>query len=222
MGRRFAMKIFSFWRSLATYRVRIALNLKGLVPEEIIEVNLMKGQQRQAEFRAVNPMMAIPALVDGDGPALFESLAIIEYLDETHPNPPLLPRDPRGRARVRGLAQIVACDSHPLIVPRVREYLEHEFKLDEAARTKWCQHWHTAALTALEAHLAGPATGRYCHGDTITLADICLASQAAGAKFFNVDTARFPNCSRIANSLATIDAFARAHPLKQPGAPAAA
>ena len=216
------MKIFSFWRSLATYRVRIALNLKGLVPEEIIEVNLMKGQQRQAEFRAVNPMMAIPALVDGDGPALFESLAIIEYLDETHPNPPLLPRDPRGRARVRGLAQIVACDSHPLIVPRVREYLEHEFKLAEAARTNWCQHWHTAALTALEAHLAGPATGRYCHGDTITLADICLASQAAGAKFFNVDTARFPNFSRIANSLATIDAFARAHPLKQPGAPAAA
>jgi maleylacetoacetate isomerase len=133
-----------------------------------------------------------------------------------------LPRDPRGRARVRGLAQIVACDSHPLIVPRVREYLEHEFKLDEAARTKWCQHWHTAALTALEAHLAGPATGRYCHGDTITLADICLASQAAGAKFFNVDTAQFPNFSRIANSLATIDAFARAHPLKQPGAPAAA
>jgi len=216
------MKIFSFWRSLATYRVRIALNLKGLVPDEIIEVNLMKGQQRQAEFRAVNPMMAIPALVDGDGPALFESLAIIEYLDQTHPTPPLLPRAPRGRARVRGLAKIVACDSHPLIVPRVREYLEHEFKLDEAARTKWCQHWHTAALTALEAHLAGPATGRYCHGDTITLADICLASQAAGAKFFNVDTARFPNFSRIANSLATIDVFARAHPLKQPGAPAAA
>jgi maleylacetoacetate isomerase len=216
------MKLFSFWRSLATYRVRIALNLKGLVPDEIIDVNLMKGEQCKAEFRSVNPMMAIPALVDGDGPAMFESLAIIEYLDETHPNPPLLPRDPRGRARVRGLAQIVACDSHPLIVPRVREYLEHEFKLDEATRTKWCQHWHVAALTALEAHLQGPATGRYCHGDTITLADICLASQAAGAKFFNVDTAPFPNFSRIANSLAAIDAFARAHPLKQPGAPAAA
>src|SRR5512140_3221654 len=145
------MKLFSFWRSLATYRVRIAMNLKGLKPDEIVEINLMKGQQREEAFRKVNPMMAIPALVDGDGPALFESLAIIEYLDETHPNPPLLPCDARGRARVRGLAQIVACDSHPLIVPRVREYLEHEFKLDEPTRIKWCQHWHTAALTALEA-----------------------------------------------------------------------
>ena len=126
------MKLFSFWRSLATYRVRIAMNLKGLKPDEIVEINLMKGQQREEAFRKVNPMMAIPALVDGDGPALFESLAIIEYLDETHPNPPLLPKDPKGRARVRGLAQIVAADSHPLIVPRVREYLAHELKLDEA------------------------------------------------------------------------------------------
>jgi len=214
------MKLFSFWRSLATYRVRIALNLKGLKPDEVIQINLIKGEQREQAYRAINPMMAIPALVDGDGPALFESLAIIEYLDETHPNPPLLPRDPRGRARVRGLAQIVACDSHPLIVPRVREYLEHEFKLDEPARMRWCQYWHTAALTALEAHLQDKATGRYCHGDAITLADICLASQAAGAKFFSVDTSPFPTFTRIANSLSTIDAFALAHPLKQPGAPA--
>jgi maleylacetoacetate isomerase len=216
------MKLFSFWRSLATYRVRIALNLKNIVPDEIIDVNLMKGAQREAAFRKVNPMMALPALIDGDGPVLFESLAIIEYLDETHPNPPLLPRDPRGRARVRGLAQLVAADSHPLIVPRVREYLEHEFKLDEAARTKWCQHWHTAALTALETNLQGPDTGRYCHGDTVTLADVCVASQAAGAKFFGVDTAPFPNFTRITNELSQIDAFARAHPLRQPGAPVAA
>ena len=151
------MKLFSFWRSLATYRVRIALNLKGLVPDEVVDVNLIEGAQREAAYRAVNPMMALPALVDGEGPILFESLAIIEYLDETHPNPPLLPRDARGRARVRGLAQVVACDSHPLIVPRVREYLEHEFKLDEPTRIKWCQHWHTAALTALEAHLKDAA-----------------------------------------------------------------
>jgi maleylacetoacetate isomerase len=189
------------------------LNLKGLVPDEVVDVNLMKGAQREAAYRAVNPMMALPALIDGEGPILFESLAIIEYLDETHPNPPLLLRDARGRARVRGLAQIVACDSHPLIVPRVREYLEHEFKLDEPTRIKWCQHWHTAALTALEAHLKDAASGRYCHGDAITLADICLASQAAGAKFFSVDTTPFFEFS-------TIDAFARAHPLKQPGAPA--
>ena len=216
------MKLFSFWRSLATYRVRIALNLKGIAPDEIVDVNLIKGAQREAAYRAVNPMMALPALVDGEGPALFESLAIIEYLDETHPNPPLLPRDPKGRARVRGLAQIVACDSHPLIVPRVREYLEHELKIDEPTRNKWCQHWHLAALTGLETNLKDKATGLYSHGDTITLADICVASQAAGAKFFNVDTAQFPTFTRIATALSQIDAFARAHPLKQPGAPAAA
>jgi len=214
------MKLFSFWRSLATYRVRIALNLKGLAPDEIVDVNLMKGQQREEAFRKVNPMMALPALVDGEGPALFESLAIVEYLDETHPNPPLLPKDAKGRARVRGLAQLVACDSHPLIVPRVREYLEHELKIDEATRNAWCQHWHRAALTAREAHLQDKATGRYCHGDSITIADICLASQAAGASFFKVDLAPFPTFKRIADACMANDAFARAHPLKQPGAPA--
>ena len=184
------MKLFSFWRSLATYRVRIALNLKGIKPDEIIDVNLMKGEQRDAKFRAVNPMMAIPALVDGDGPVLFESLAIIEYLDETHPNPPLLPRERAARARVRGLSQIVACDSHPLIVPRVREYLAHEFKVDEAGVIKWAQHWHKLALTALEQNLSSSKeTGTYCHGEQITMADICVASQAAGANFFKVDLA---------------------------------
>ena len=214
------MKLFSFWRSLATYRVRIAMNLKGLKPDEIVEINLMKGQQREEAFRKVNPMMAIPALVDGDGPALFESLAIIEYLDETHPNPPLLPKDPKGRARVRGLAQIVACDSHPLVVPRVREYLEHELKLDEPTRNTWCQNWHRAALTALEAHLKDKATGKYCHGDQITVADICLASQGAGAGFFKVDLGPFPTFKRVVDNCMQNEAFARAHPLKQPGAPA--
>ena len=216
------MKLFSFWRSLATYRVRIALNLKGLTPE-VIEVNLMKGHQRDLQFRAVNPMMAIPALIDGEGPALFESLAIIEYLDEVHPKPPLLPSDPKARARVRGLAQIVAADSHPLIVPRVREYLAAEFKVDEAGVMKWAQHWHRAALTALEEHLATEKdTGTYAQGDAITLADICLASQVAGANFFKVDLAPYPTVARIVATCMTNDAFARAHPLKQPGAPAAA
>ena len=117
------MKLFSFWRSLATFRVRIALNLKGIVPDEVVDVDLIKGRQREEAFRKVNPQMLIPALIDGDGPVLFQSLAIMEYLDETHPQPPLLPKDPRARARVRALAQVVACDSHPLLVPRVREYL---------------------------------------------------------------------------------------------------
>ena len=216
------MKLFSFWRSLATYRVRIALNLKGLVPDEMIQVNLMKGEQRQAAYRAVNPMMAIPALVDGDGPAMFESLAIIEYLDETHPNPPLLPRDPRGRARVRGIAQLVACDSHPLIVPRVREYLEHELKIDEATRTKWCQHWHTC-----RAHRTGDASEGSARPAAIATATrsrspiFVSPAKRQAQNSSHVDTAPFPNFSRIANTLSSIDAFARAHPLKQPGAPAA-
>jgi maleylacetoacetate isomerase len=179
--------------------------------------------QREAKYRAVNPQMVLPALVDGEGPALFQSLAIIEYLDETHPQPPLLPQGARARARVRGLAQIVACDSHPLLVPRVREYLEHELKLDEPTRLKWIHTWIGAALDALEANLAASEeTGRYCHGDAITLADICLASQAAGANFYKFDLAPFPTVRRIVDACMQNDAFARAHPLRQPGAPQAA
>ncbi len=214
------MKFYSFWRSLASYRVRIALNLKGLKPE-VFDVDLIKGKQREDAFRAVNPQMVLPALIDGDGPPLFQSLAIIEYLDETHPQPPLLPREPRARARARGLAQIVACDSHPLLVPRVREYLEHELKLDEATRLKWVQHWIGEALKAIETNLASsPDTGRYCVGDGVTVADICVASQAAGANFFKVDLKPFPTVRRIVDTCLKEDAFARAHPLKQPGAPA--
>ena len=216
------MKLFSFWRSLATFRVRIALNLKGIVPDEVIDVNLMQGQQREDAYRKINPMMALPALVEDDGTVLFESLAIIEYLDETHPNPPLLPKEPKARARVRGLAQLIACDTHPLIVPRVREYLSAEYKVHEAGVLKWGHHWHEAAMSALETHLAGsPQTGRYCQGDQITIADICLAGQAVGAAYFKCDIAPFPTVKRIVDTLSANDAFARAHPLKQPGAPAA-
>lgn len=217
------MKLFSFWRSLATYRVRIALNLKGLTPDEVIDVDLVKGKQREEAFRKINPQMVLPALIDGEGPVLFQSLAIMEYLDETHPQPPLLPATARARARVRGLAQIVACDSHPLLVPRVREYLEHELKLDEPTRLKWIQNWIGAALKALEANLAqSKETGRYCHGDAVTIADICLASQAAGASFYKYDLAPFPTVRRIVDTCMQSDAFARAHPLRQPGAPQAA
>lgn len=214
------MKLFSFWRSLATFRVRAALNYKGLIPDDVIEIDLLKGDQREANFRAINPMMAIPALIDGDGPALFESLAIMEYLDEVHPQPPLLPTDPSARARVRGLAQIVACDSHPLTVPRVRNYLEHEFKFDEETRAKWCGHWVRTALEGLEQHLsAGHGTGTYCQGEQITLADICLVGQSIGAHYFKVEMAAFPTVSRIVAATMRNDAIARAHPLRQPGAP---
>ena len=215
------MKYYGFWRSLAACRVRIALALKGIQAEEI-SVNLMQGEQLKPEYRAVNPLAVVPSLITDDGGTpLFESMAIIEYLDETHPQPPLLPKDPRGRARVRGLAQIVACDAHPLIVPRVRDYLEHELKLDQAARLQWVRHWFIEGYKALEAHLArDQETGRYCQGDTLTLADICLVSHTVGGQFFDLDPADYPTCNRIAETCLKQDAFAHAHPLKQPGAPA--
>lgn len=213
------MKLFSFWRSLATFRVRIALNLKGLTPE-VVDVDLVKGRQHEADYRKVNPQMVIPALIDGEGPPLFQSLAIMEYLDEVHPQPPLLPGEPRPRARVRGLAQIVACDAHPLMVPRVREYLEHELKLDDPQRTTWIQHWLGAALDSIETNLAGnPETGTYCQGEQVTIADICLVSHAAGCKYYDLDIAPYPTFARIVGTCMAQDAFARAHPLRQPGAP---
>ena len=217
------MKLYSFWRSLATFRVRIALNLKGVVPNEVVNVDLLTGAQRTAEFREINPQMLIPAIVDGEGPALFQSLAILEYLDELHPQPPLLPKDARGRARVRALSEIVACDAHPLVVPRVRNYLEQELKLDEPARLKWIRYWSREALAALETHLSRDReTGRYCHGEAVTIADICLTSHAVGARLFEIDLAPYPAVTRIVDTCLRQDAFARAHPLKQPGAPASA
>src|SRR5262245_21893213 len=175
-----AMKLFSFWRSLATFRVRIALNLKGLRPD-VVDVDLLKGHQRQPDFCSVNPQMLIPALVNDDGRVLYQSLAILEYLDEMRSEPPLLPKGGFERARVRALAQIVACDAHPLIVPRVRNYLGNELKLDEPQRLAWIRHWFGEALAALETHLGrDPQTGRYCHGDSVTMEDICLVSQAVG------------------------------------------
>lgn len=210
------MKLYGFWRSLATYRVRVAMALKGLSAEEI-SIDLLKGKQNTDEYLAVNPQGVVPALVVDDGPPLFQSLAILEYLDETHPEPPLLPKDPRGRARVRGLALIAAADGHPLIVPRVRNYLEKEMRQDEQARNRWLAHWTSRALDAIEEHLAKEKeTGRYCHGDRLSLADICLSSQVIGATaYFSVDTAGFPTVMRIYNECMTHDAFARAHPLKQ-------
>src|SRR5207248_982883 len=161
-----SMKLYGFWRSLATYRVRVAMALKGLHAEEI-SIDLLKGKQHTDEYKAVNPQGVVPALIlDEGGPPLFQSLAILEYLDETHPQPRLLPQEPRERARVRGLALIAAADGHPLIVPRVRNYLEKEMRQDEAARNRWLAHWTMRALDAIETHLSREKeTGRFCHGN---------------------------------------------------------
>jgi len=213
------MKLYGFWRSLATYRVRVALALKGVEAEQQY-INLLQGVQHGDDYKAVNPQSVVPALVIDDGPPLFQSLAIIEYLEETSPEPPLLPKDPRGRARVRGLSMIVACDAHPLIVPRIRNYLEREMHLDEAARNRWLQHWTLKALEALEAHLAKePETGRFCHGDTPTMADLCLASQVFAAGYFDTPTTGVPTVKRIFDECMKIDAFDRSQPTKQPDAP---
>ena len=216
------MKLYGFWRSLASYRVRVALALKGLRAEEI-SIDLLKGRQNSEDYLAVNPQGVVPALVlDEGGPPLFQSLAILEYLEELHPEPALLPKDPRGRARVRGLALIAAADGHPLITPRIRTYLEKEMRQDEEARNRWLAHWTMRALEAIEGHLSREkATGRFAHGDAATLADICLASQVIGAlAYFSCDTKSVPTVMRIYGQCMEIDAFARAHPLKQPGAKA--
>ena len=218
------MKLYSFWRSLATYRVRVALNLKGLTAAEVEFIDLFTGHQHRDAFVAVNPHRVVPALVlDDGGPALFQSMAILEYLEETQPQPPLLPSDPRGRARVRALAQIVVADSHPLSVPRVRNYLTGHFKFSEEQLHEWLLHWQHEALKSLEGHLGRDRdTGRFCHGDQVTIADICLASQAVGAGFFKLDLSPYPTVKRIAEACFEQEAFAQAHPLQQPDAPKAA
>jgi len=200
--------------------VRVALALKGLRAEDI-SIDLLKGKQNTEEYLAVNPQGVVPALIlDEGGAPLFQSLAIVEYLEETRPEPPLLPRDARGRARVRGLSLIAAADGHPLVVPRVRNYLEKEMRQDEAARNRWLSHWTLRALEAIESHLAKEKeTGRFCHGNTPTMADICLASQVIGATaYFGCDTKTVPTAMRIYKTCMDMDAFAAAHPLKQPGA----
>jgi maleylacetoacetate isomerase len=213
------MKLYGFWRSLATCRVRIALALKNLSAEEV-SIDLMKGAQHGEFYGSVNPQAVVPALVIDDGPPLFQSLAILEYLDETHPEPPLLPLDARSRARVRGLAQIIAADTHPLIVPRVRDYLENVFQIDEAGRNRWIEHWTMKGLQDFEAHLHRESEdGRFCHGDYPTIADICLASQVFGAQLFKFDTSRVPRVMEIFGECMTLPEFERAQPLRQPGAP---
>jgi maleylacetoacetate isomerase/maleylpyruvate isomerase len=191
-----SMKLYGFWRSLATYRVKVALALKGISVDEV-SIDLLKGKQHDADYKAVNPQAVVPALVlDEGGPPLFQSIAIMEYLEETKPQPPLLPKDPKGRARVRGLSLIAAADGHPLVVPRIRTYMEKELKLDEPTRNKWLAHWTLEALRAMEAHLQGEKeTGKFCHGNSPTMADISSPVRSS---------------ARSATSSATSPAFRRA------------
>ena len=214
------MKLYTFWRSIATFRVRIALNLKGIKVETEL-VDILTGDQHTTGYGAVNPQKLLPALIlDDGGPPLFQSMAIMEYLDEIHPNPRLLPSDPRDRARVRGLSQIAVSDAHPLSVPRVRNYLAQALKLEPDQVAAWIRHWQSEALSAFESHLANEeATGRYCHGDSATLADICLAGQVVGAQYVKVDIGAYPTVARIYQTCMQDEAFASAHPLRQPGAP---
>ena len=213
------MKLYTYWRSLATFRVRIALNLKGISYEPVY-VDLDAGQQRDPAFKIVNPQMVIPALVEDDGNVLFQSLAILEYLNEVHPEPPLLPSDPRARARVRALSLIAVADSHPLIVPRVRNHLAATFNVGEEGKLAWVRHWFMAGLDAYEAHLArDKATGVFAHGDRISMADICLVSHAIGHQVFKGTLDAYPTVKRIVEECMRDARFAEAQPRRQPGAP---
>jgi len=211
------MKLYTYYRSQASFRVRIALNLKGLAHEDTF-LHLEKGDQFAADYAALNPQMVVPTLIDGDT-KLFQSLAILEYLDEKYPEPPLLPADPAGRAWVRGLALINIADSHPLIVPRIRHYLLDDLKLSEEQMLGWIRHWLGAGLAAMEALLAEHReSGDFCHGNAPTLADIGLVTQVTPAKTFGADLAPYPRVMRIYDSCMAIPAFAHAHPAKQPDA----
>lgn len=214
------MILYGNWRSLATYRVRVALALKS-VPHEVKAINMQGNEHRGDAFKKLSPQGVLPALDDGHGAVLFQSLAILEYLEEAHPTPALLPRDLAARARVRGLALIVAADAHPMLVPRVREFLQQEAGLDDGELKSWLDRALLTALDAIEADLhASPHTGKFCHGDTPTVADICLASHLIAAQFFKFDTGSYPHCQRVFANCMAIAAFADSHPLKQPGAPA--
>ncbi len=208
--------LHSFWLSLATYRVRIALTLKGVAFEEHAH-DLSSGAQHLPEFRKLNPAGAVPALVGGTRKPLTQSLAILEWLEETYPTPALLPPDAEGRAQVRSLFLLTAADAHPLVVPRVQARLAKQFGSDEAAGRAWSAHWFREGLAAYEAHLPPGATR--CHGEALSIADLALASHLIGAARFGVEIAEFRRAAAVGDSLFAIPEFAAAHPRLQCGAP---
>lgn len=216
------IKLYSYWRSSAAYRVRIALNLKGLA-YETVPVHLLRegGEQHSADFNHLNPQELVPVLGIGHR-TLRQSMAIIEYLDENWPTPPLMPATARDRQRVRALAQIIACDIHPLNNLRVMQFLETTFNVPQAERDLWTRHWLSEGLKALEANLFdNPGTGTYCEGELPTLADCLLVPQVYNAQRFHVDMTPFPTVMRINETCLALDAFQAARPENQPDAPPA-
>jgi maleylacetoacetate isomerase len=215
--------LYSYWRSSAAYRVRIALNLKGL-DYAIRPVHLLNngGEQHAEAYRKLNPIEQLPTLLDGDR-VLTQSMAIVEYLDETRPGVSLMPADPAGRARVRALAQIVACDIHPVGNLRVLQALEKQFGAGQEQKAEWSRYWISLGLHALEVELAASSsTGRFCHGDTPSLADICLVPQVYNAVRWQVDLSDCPTLMGIHEACTGLEAFRRAAPEMQVDAPAAA
>ena len=209
------MKLFGYFRSSAAFRVRIALNLKGLAYEDAF-IHLRRGDQRGGDYLAVNPQGLVPAL-EIDGQTLIQSMAIIEYLDETHPEPPFLPTDPAGRARVRALAAIVACDIHPINNLRVLRYLSRPLGHDQAAIETWYNHWIASGFEAFERLLATDRrAGDFCDGDRPGLADIALVPQVVNSERYKLDLSPYPAISRIHANCMKLDAFAAAHPDNQP------
>jgi maleylacetoacetate isomerase len=205
------MKLYNYFRSSASFRVRIALELKGL-GYDYIPVHLVKGEHKQDKYAAVSASMLVPTLETDGGELLGQSMAIIEYLEETHPQPPLLPADPLGRAQVRALAQLIACEIHPLNNLRVLKYLVNELKVDEQAKNTWYRHWVRGGLELFEKELARLPGGKYCFGDTPTLADCCLVPQIFNGKRFDVDF------NGLTRTMAAFDAC-MAHPAFQKAQP---
>jgi maleylacetoacetate isomerase/maleylpyruvate isomerase len=211
------MKLHTYFRSSAAFRVRIALNLKGLA-YDAVPVHLPRGEHRQADYAARNPQALLPTLEDA-GAQLTQSLAIIEYLEETRPQPPLLPKDPPGRARVRSLSLLIACEIHPLNNLRVLQHLKRALGQGEEQVNAWYRHWIADGLAKLEAQLARTeGTGRYCHGDAPTLADCCLIPQIFNAQRYQCDTTGYPTTMRVFAECMKLDAFERAQPARQPDA----
>ena len=212
------MKLYDYFRSSAAYRVRIALNLKGVAPERA-SVHLRRGAQRAEDYLTMNPQGLVPALVTDSGDVLTQSLAIIEWLEESYPQPPLLPRDTPGRARVRALSLAIACDIHPLNNLRVLNYLTGTLGATDAQKDGWYRYWCDVGLEALETQLAREAsTGPFCHGDTPTMADICLVPQLANARRVDLDLSPYPTLLSIETACTALPAFAAAAPHRQPDA----